>query len=92
MSAEEIGGDHVVIVPPSSPPILIDGEFEPSEVERGPLDTLHKRDRDYTHVRHMFANDDQYGFFCMLPGGDAVKERVLATITGEHAVKDVVVT
>ena len=87
MSAES--GEHAVPVTPPSSPVLIDNEFTPDEVLRGPLDKLHKRDRDYTFARHLFANDDQYGFFCMLPGGDAVKDRVLHTLADEHGVKDV---
>lgn len=57
---------------------LVMGEFEPEEVARSPLDNLNKQDRDYTHVRHLFATDEQYDIFCMLPGGTKVKDLIIS--------------
>ena len=56
---------------------LVMGEFEPAEVAPCALDKLDKKDRDFTHVRHMFATDEQYDIFCMLPGGTHVKQLIL---------------
>jgi hypothetical protein len=57
---------------------LVMGEFDPAEVTRSPLDNINKKDRDYTHVRHLFATDEQYDIFCMLPGGTQVKELIIS--------------
>lgn len=56
---------------------LVLGEFDPAEVTPCALDKLTKHDKDFTHVRHHFANDDQYALFCMLPGGDQVKQLII---------------
>lgn len=58
------------------------GEFTSDEVARSPLDNLNKKDRDYTHVRHVFATDEQYDIFCMLPGGTAVKDLIISDFLG----------
>jgi hypothetical protein len=86
--------DDVVATPPTSPAStdtahsdhdnnsLVMGEFDPSEVERTPLDNLNKKDRDYTYVRHLFVTDDQYDLFCMLPGGNQVKDLIVSDFLG----------
>lgn len=56
---------------------LVMGEFDPDEVAPSALDKLNKPDRDFTHVRHIFASEDQYSLFCMLPGGTDVKQLII---------------
>lgn len=56
------------------------GEFDPSELTRSPLDNLDKKDRDYTHVRHLFVTGEQYDIFCMLPGGNKVKDLIISDL------------
>lgn len=56
---------------------LVMGEFDPAEVAPSALDKLNKPDRDYTHMRHIFASEDQYSMFCMLPGGTDVKQLII---------------
>ena len=56
---------------------LVLGEFDPAEVAPSALDKLNKPDRDFTHVRHIFASEDQYSMFCMLPGGTDVKQLII---------------
>jgi len=66
--------------PPDGDGGLVMGEFDASEVARSPLDNINKKDRDYTHVRHLFATGEQYDLFCMLPGGDKVKDLILSDL------------
>lgn len=56
---------------------LVLGEFDPAEVQPCALDKLNKEDQDFTHMRHIFANRDQYDLFCMLPGGTNIKQRII---------------
>lgn len=56
---------------------LVLDEFDPAEVAPSALDKLNKPDRDFTHVRHIFASEDQYSMFCMLPGGTDVKQLII---------------
>jgi hypothetical protein len=54
-------------------------EYSAEELTPGPLDKYGKKDQDYTPIKHLFRNDDQYQLFCMLPGGDDIKYKVLQT-------------
>ena len=56
---------------------LVLGEFTEDEVAYCALDKLNKSDKDYTHIKHKFVNEEQYEFFCQLPGGTEVKERIV---------------
>lgn len=56
---------------------LVLGEFDPAEVQPCALDKLNKEDQDFTHMRHIFANRDQYDLFCMLPGGTNIKQQII---------------
>ena len=60
---------------------LVLGEFHPDETKPCALDNLNRKDKDYSHVRHQFVNDDQYDLFCRLPGGNAVKAKIIEELS-----------
>ena len=55
----------------------VEDEYNPEEIKRGALDNLNKKEPTYEEVRHLFANDDQFQLFRMLPGGVEVKHKIL---------------
>lgn len=63
--------------PPTDTALVVADEFTPDEIAPCALDKLNKHDRDFTHVRHLFASSDQYDMFCMLPGGTEVKQLIV---------------
>ena len=62
-------------------------EFTDDEIKPCALDSIKKKGRDYTHVRHVFATDEQYELFCMLPGGDSIRDLILKS-AGSNLLRD----